>query len=153
MIPPTASIYTNQAYVANYANTASFANNSATASYFFISGSLTCNSINIVGGGVAGSIGTGQVTCVSSSQVIDIIPLNRGNSVKWFVFSENQSNSKVNKIVASWNNITSSFYTTEVRATGYVPVELSIKHSSSGISLFCNPETGSWSVKFIRILI
>ena len=109
--------------------------------------------LNLVGGGTTGSFGMNQTLNISSSHVVDVIPLGKGNSVKWFVFLEDGENSRANKVIASWNSATSSFYTTELNSIGSVPVTLDVQHLPAGISLIATPNTGSWSVRLIRILV
>lgn len=153
MIYQTSSIYVNRAHTVDYATQAGTANLAGTASYFSASGSAVLSGLNLTGGGVTGSINTNQVLQISSSIAVDTIPLNKGNSVKWFVFLADNDNSRANKVIASWNATTSSFYVTEINSVGIVPVNLSANYSPSGISLVVSPETGSWAVRFIRILI
>lgn len=153
MIPPQSVIYVDKAHTADYASAVGSASIAEYAKSFDLSGTVTLSGLNIVGGGVTGSFGTNQVTSVSASQAIDLIPLNKGNSVKWFVFLESGSNSRANKVVASWNYTTSSFYTTEIKSVGNTPVDLRVSHSYSGVSLMAYPQEGTWSLRLIRILI
>ena len=150
---PKQVILTNESYTANAAAQAQYSNNAISASYISINGTVKFSGIELVGGGATGSLGTNQTLNISSSQIVDSIPNNKGNSVKWFVFLEDGINSRANKVVASWNNATSSFYVTELKSTGNVPVNLSVQHFTSSISLVANPDTGSWGVRLIRILI
>lgn len=153
MIPPISSIYVNKADKAKFSTNAGSATYTSVAGYVPISGSQTINGINLVGGGTTGSLGANQTLNISSSTIVDVIPTNKGNSVKWFVFLEDGVNSRANKVIGSWNNTSSSFYATEINSIGYVPVDLTVQHVPEGISLIATPESGSWSVRLIRILV
>jgi hypothetical protein len=153
MMIPTSSIYVDKAHTVDYATHAGSAKYAQVAGYISVSGSVTLSGLNITGGGTTGSLGTNQVLNISSSQTIDTIPTEKGNSVKWFVFIEDGINSRASKVVASWNNASSKFYTTEIKSVGIVPVNLSVQHFSSSISLVATPQSGNWSVRMIRILI
>jgi hypothetical protein len=153
MTPTASVIYVDKAHTADYATQAGTAQSAGEAGSFSISGSATLSGLNLVGGGTTGSINVNQALYVSASYAVDTIPLNKGNAVKWFVFLGDGPNSRANKVVASWNNTSSSFYCTEIESIGTVPVNLDVKLFPSGVSLIVNPDSGSWAVKFIRILI
>lgn len=125
----------------------------ATASQFKTGGSISIPSLNIIGGGVTGSMSTNLTTNVTASQNIDIIPINNGNSVKWFVFIEDGTNSRANKIVASWNNTTATYYSNQFNEIGSVPVNFDVYASGSNIYLKAIPATGSWVMKLIRMMV
>lgn len=150
---PKQDILTNQSYTAGNAAQTQYSSNAISASYVSLSGSVAFSGIDIVGGGATGSLGSNQTLNVSSSQIVDYIPNNKGNSVKWFVFLEDGTNSRANKVVASWNNTSSSFYVTELKSIGNVPVNLNVQHFSSSICLIVSPESGSWGTRLIRITI
>jgi len=153
---PTANkttLYVDKTYQANLVATTSLAENVGSSSVFSDTGTLAIPSLNIIGGGVTGSLSTSVVSPVTASRDIDTIPIESGNSVKWFVFIEDGTSSRANKIVASWNNTGSVFYTTQFGEIGNVPVDFNVSSSLTDIYLKAIPYSGSWTMKFIRIMI
>lgn len=153
---PTAnktSLYVDKTYSADLVATTSLAENVNSSSVFSNSGTLAIPSLNIVGGGVTGSLSTNVVGQVTASRDIDKIPIDSGNSVKWFVFIEDGINSRANKVVASWNVTSSVFYSTQFNEIGNVPVDFTVSSSLTDIYLKAIPYSGSWTMKFIRIMI
>lgn len=155
MIMPSGSIVlVDQAYTVDTASTASFAGIASVAGSVSLGSSIIVSGLNISNNGaVTASYSVSASLNISSSYAVDTIPLSRGNSVKWIVFLESGANSRVSKVVATWHNLTSSYYTTEVKSTGNVPVDLSATCSLSGISLIVSPQTGSWNVRFLKTVI
>jgi hypothetical protein len=153
---PTANkttLYVDKTYTADLVATTSLAENVNSSSVFSNTGTLAIPSLNIVGGGVTGSLSTNVVGPVTASKDIDTIPMNSGNSVKWFVFIEDGINSRANKVVASWSYTSSVFYTTQFNEIGNVPVDFAVSSSMTDIYLKAIPYSGSWTMKFIRIMI
>jgi hypothetical protein len=137
----------------DFVDTAVSINFAPTASVFKPGGSISIPSLNVVGGGVTGSMSTNLSSNISSSQNIDIIPINSGNSVKWFVFIEDGTNSRANKIVASWNYTSSTYYSNQFNEIGNVPVNFNVYTSGSNIYLQANPLSGSWVMKLMRMMV
>jgi hypothetical protein len=147
------SLYVDKSNVADFAATASTVENVNSSSIFSETGTLAIPSLSIVGGGVTGSLTTSVSGFVTASRDIDAIPIESGNSVKWFVFIGDGISSRANKVVASWNNTGSMFYVTQFNEIGNVPVNFSVSASVSNIYLKAIPLSGSWTMKFIRIMI
>jgi len=153
---PTANkttLYVDKTYQADVVVSTSLAENVNTSSVFSNTGTLAIPSLNIVGGGVTGSLSTSVVAPVTASRDIDVVPIDSGNSVKWFVFIEDGINSRANKVVASWNYTSSVFYSTQFNEIGIVPVDFTVSSSLTDIYLKAIPYSGSWTMKFIRIMI
>jgi hypothetical protein len=147
------SLYVDKSNIADFAQTASIVENVNSSSMFSEAGTLAVPSLNIIGGGVTGSLSTSVAGFVTASKEIDTIPINSGNSVKWFVFIDDGISSRANKVVASWNNSSSMFYSTQFNEIGNVPVNFSVSSSMTNIYLKAIPLSGSWTMKFIRIMI
>jgi hypothetical protein len=147
------TMYVDKTNTSNLVATASLSENVNSSSVFSNTGTLAVPSLNIVGGGVTGSLSTSVVGQVTSSRDIDQIPLEIGNSVKWFVFISDGISSRANKVVASWNATGSVFYSTQFNEIGNVPVDFSVSSSLTDIYLKAIPYSGSWTMKFIRIMI
>ena len=151
--------YANHAKTADYANFAEFAQYAQTASYVDLSnsGPVTLSSLNLVNNGATGSFGTNLVPNVSSLQSVDSISTSIGNAAMWLVSINDGTNFKTNEVVASWNNMVSDsikYYVTEVSEIGSVPVYMSVSNLTSGsVDLTANPLGGSWTVKFIRMIV
>jgi len=153
---PTANkttLYVDKTHTADLVATTSLAENVNSSSVFSNTGTLAIPSLNIIGGGVTGSLSTNVVGPVTASKDIDAVPINSGNSVKWFVFIEDGINSRANKVVASWTYTSSVFYTTQFNEIGNVPVDFAVSSSMTDIYLKAIPYSGSWTMKFIRIMI
>lgn len=144
----------DQAYEVGYVPTVNSIDTATSASNFSTDGTLILPTLNIVGGGVTGSLtSNSSITDFSGSQYIDIIPANTGNSVKWFVFIEDGTNSRASKVVASWNTSSSSFYTTQFQEIGSVPVDFSVSNVAGNIRLLAIPRSGSWSMRLLRVMV
>jgi len=147
------TLFVDKAESVDSVNTVISIETATSASIFSTAGSITIPSLSLIGGGVTGSLSTNLTTNVSASQNIDIIPINKGNSVKWFVFIEDGINSRANKVVASWNTTTSTFYSNQFNEIGSVPVNFNVYNSGSYIYLQAVPLTGSWVMKLIRMMV
>jgi hypothetical protein len=113
----------------------------------------TFETINITGdSGATGSFTANSVT-ISGSADIDSELIGDGNAARWLVSISNGTDIKVNEVMSSWNNISSSFYVTEVSQIGSVPVSLSINNISGSIHLLATPLSGTWIVKYIKMVV
>lgn len=126
-----------------------------TSSYLNTSGSTytDLNVLHLVGGGTTGSMGTGISYSVTSAQTIDSLPIISCNSAKWMVFIYDNDNQKTSKVVSTWNNTQTNFYTTEVNQIGNVPVRLYTAISGSNVNLVADMPTGSWTIKIIKTTV
>jgi hypothetical protein len=147
------TMYVDKTNTAALVATASISENVQSSSVFSDTGTLAVPSLNIVGGGVTGSLSTSVVGQVTSSRDIDSIPIESGNSVKWFVFINDGPSSRANKVVASWTDTGSVFYSTQFNEIGNVPVDFFVSSSATDIYLKAVPYSGSWTMKFVRIMI
>lgn len=121
--------------------------------YNIINQNSTVEVLNIVGsGGVTGSFTATSVT-ISGSVNIDSELIGSGNAARWLVSISNGSDTKVNEVMSSWNNASSSFYVTEVSQIGYVPVSLSVNNASGSIHLLATPLSGTWTLKYIKMVV
>ena len=155
MNPPIPVIYVDHAYSADYATSSGTAGMAGTASFYqFSSGSsATFQGLNITHGGATASFGVESMVNISGSHVVDAIPTSKGNSVKWFVFLEDGTNSKATRIIANWNSSTARFYATELNSVGDVPVDFDVQVSGSHANLIAIPQSGNWGLRYIRIAI
>lgn len=151
--------YAGHAKTADYANFAEFAQYAQTASYVDLSnnGPTSLSSLQIVHGGATGSFGTNLVSNVSSYQAVDSVSTSTGNAAMWLVSVNDGANFKTCEVVASWNNLVADsvkHYVTEVSEIGSVPVHLSVSNMNTGsVELTANPMEGTWTVKFIRMIV
>jgi len=121
--------------------------------YNIINQNSTLEVLNIVGdGGATGSFTANSVT-ISGSVNIDSELIGDGNAARWLVSISNGTDIKVNEVMSSWNNVSSSFYVTEVSQIGYVPVSLSVNNTSGSIHLLATPLSGSWTLKYIKMVV
>jgi len=121
--------------------------------YNIINQNSTLEVLNIVGdGGATGSFTANSVT-ISGSVNIDSELIGDGNAARWLVSISNGTDIKVNEVMSSWNNASSSYYVTEVSEIGYVPVSLSVNNTSGSIHLLATPLSGSWTLKYIKMVV
>lgn len=129
---------------------------SPTITYNIINQNSTLEVLNIVGGGdnggATGSFTANSVT-ISGSADIDSQLIGDGNAARWLVSISNGSDIKVNEVMSSWNNVSSSFYVTEVSQIGYVPVSLSVNNVGGSIHLLATPLSGTWTLKYIKMVV
>ena len=123
--------------------------------YNIINQNSTLEVLNIVGGGDGGATGsfTANSVTISGSVNIDSELIGDGNAARWLVSISNGSDIKVNEVMSSWNSVSSSFYVTEVSQIGYVPVSLSVNNTSGSIHLLATPLSGSWTLKYIKMVV
>jgi len=123
--------------------------------YNIINQNSTLEVLNIVGGGDGGATGsfTANSVTISGSADIDSQLIGDGNAARWLVSISNGSDIKVNEVMSSWNNVSSSFYVTEVSQIGSVPVSLSINNISGSIHLLATPLSGTWTLKYIKMAV
>ena len=128
---------------------------SPTINYNIINQNSTLEVLNIVGGGDGGATGsfTANSVTISGSVNIDSELIGDGNAARWLVSISNGSDIKVNEVMSSWNSVSSSFYVTEVSQIGYVPVSLSVNNTSGSIHLLATPLSGSWTLKYIKMVV
>jgi hypothetical protein len=113
----------------------------------------TFETVNITGAnGVTGSL-TANSEIISGSSIIDSELISARNSAKWIVSVSDGFNVKVNEVLASWNNVSSSYYVTEVNQIGTVPVTLSVNNVGGSINLLANPLAGTWTIKYIKMTV
>ena len=121
--------------------------------YNIINQNSTLEVLNIVGdGGATGSFTANSVT-ISGSVNIDSELIGDGNAARWLVSISNGSDIKVNEVMSSWNSVSSSYYVTEVSQIGYVPVSLSVNNISGSIHLLATPLSGTWTLKYIKMVV
>ena len=137
-------------------NNASFPPISQIINYNIINNATnTFETVNITGAsGVTGSL-TANSEIISGSAQIDSEIIGNGHAARWLVSISDVSNEnvKVNEVMASWNNVSSSYYVTEVNQIGFVPVTLSINNVGGSINLLANPLSGTWTVKYIKMAV
>ena len=75
------TLFVDKAENVDSVNTVISIETATSASTFSTAGSITIPSLSLIGGGVTGSLSTNLTANVSASQNIDIIPINKGNSV------------------------------------------------------------------------
>ena len=115
----------------------------------------TFETVNITGAsGTTGSL-TANSEIISGSAQIDSEIIGDGHAARWLVSIADISNTnvKVNEVMASWNNVSSSYYVTEVNQIGSVPVTLSVNNVGGSINLLANPLSGTWTVKYIKMTV
>ena len=129
---------------------------SPTITYNIINQNSTLEVLNIVGGGdnggATGSFTANSVT-ISGSVNIDSELIGDGNAARWLVSISNGTDIKVNEVMSSWNSASSSYYVTEVSEIGYVPVSLSVNNTSGSIHLLATPLSGTWTLKYIKMVV
>jgi hypothetical protein len=137
-------------------NNASFPPISQTVNYTVINNATnTFETVNITGAsGTTGSL-TANSEIISGSAQIDSEIIGDGHAARWLVSIADISNTnvKVNEVMASWNNVSSSYYVTEVNQIGDVPVVLSVNNIGGSINLLANPLSGTWTVKYIKMIV
>lgn len=119
-------------------------------------GSLTLGGLDLTGqtgSAATSSFQSGVSENVSSFEVIDSIPSSEAHAVMWLISVKDNSNFKAVEIAAGWNYSTVNFYATEVSQIGNVPVNLSVNNTNGNINLVANPLSGTWTVKYIRIIV
>ena len=123
--------------------------------YNIINQNSTLEVLNIVGGGDGGATGsfTANSVTISGSVNIDSELIGDGNAARWLVSISNGSDIKVNEVMSSWNSVSSSYYVTEVSQIGYVPVSLSVNNTSGSIHLLATPLSGTWTLKYIKMVV
>ena len=123
--------------------------------YNIINQNSTLEVLNIVGGGDGGATGsfTANSVIISGSADIDSELIGDGNAARWLVSISNGSDIKVNEVMSSWNSVSSSYYVTEVSQIGYVPVSLSVNNTSGSIHLLATPLSGTWTLKYIKMVV
>jgi hypothetical protein len=123
--------------------------------YNIVNQNSTLEVLNIVGGGDGGATGsfTANSVTISGSADIDSQLIGDGNAARWLVSISNGSDIKVNEVMSSWNNVSSSFYVTEVSQIGYVPVSLSVNNVGGSIHLLATPLSGTWTLKYIKMVV
>ena len=123
--------------------------------YNIINQNSTLEVLNIVGGGDGGATGsfTANSVTISGSVNIDSELIGDGNAARWLVSISNGSDIKVNEVMSSWNSVSSSYYVTEVSQIGYVPVSLSVNNISGSIHLLATPLSGTWTLKYIKMVV
>jgi hypothetical protein len=123
--------------------------------YNIVNQNSTLEVLNIVGGGDGGATGsfTANSVTISGSADIDSQLIGDGNAARWLVSISNGSDIKVNEVMSSWNNVSSSFYVTEVSQIGYVPVSLSVNTVGGSIHLLATPLSGTWTLKYIKMVV
>ena len=121
--------------------------------YNIINQNSTLEVLNIVGDdGATGSFTANSVT-ISGSVNIDSELIGDGNAARWLVSISNGTDIKVNEVMSSWNSVSSSYYVTEVSQIGYVPVSLSVNNTSGSIHLLATPLSGTWTLKYIKMVV
>jgi hypothetical protein len=138
-------------------NNASFPPISQTVNYNIINNNAvnTFETVNITGAsGVTGSL-TANSEIISGSAQIDSEIIGNGHAARWLVSISDFTNEnvKVNEVMASWSNVSSSYYVTEVNQIGDVPVVLSVNNIGGSINLLANPLSGTWTVKYIKMIV
>jgi len=157
-----------------YAGLVQFANISADAEYaisassalFAVSSSFVMDGIDTgslsLGGldltGQTGSAATssfqsGIVDNVSSFEEIDTIPDTSARAVMWLVSIKDETNFKAIELAAGWDTTSVNYYVTEVSQIGNVPVNISVNNTNGNINLVANPLSGTWTIKYIRIIV
>ena len=128
---------------------------SPTINYNIINQNSTLEVLNIVGGGDGGATGsfTANSVTISGSVNIDSELIGDGNAARWLVSISNGTDIKVNEVMSSWNSVSSSYYVTEVSQIGYVPVSLSVNNTSGSIHLLATPLSGTWTLKYIKMVV
>lgn len=128
---------------------------SPTINYNIINQNSTLEVLNIVGGGDGGATGsfTANSVTISGSVNIDSELIGDGNAARWLVSISNGTDIKVNEVMSSWNSASSSYYVTEVSEIGYVPVSLSVNNTSGSIHLLATPLSGTWTLKYIKMVV
>ena len=128
---------------------------SPTINYNIINQNSTLEVLNIVGGGDGGATGsfTANSVTISGSVNIDSELIGDGNAARWLVSISNGTDIKVNEVMSSWNGVSSSYYVTEVSQIGYVPVSLSVNNTSGSIHLLATPLSGTWTLKYIKMVV
>jgi hypothetical protein len=126
---------------------------SPTINYNIINQNSTLEVLNIVGGGGATGSFTANSVTISGSVNIDSELIGDGNAARWLVSISNGSDIKVNEVMSSWNGVSSSYYVTEVSQIGYVPVSLSVNNTSGSIHLLATPLSGTWTLKYIKMVV
>ena len=123
--------------------------------YNIINQNSTLEVLNIVGGGDGGATGsfTANSVTISGSVNIDSELIGDGNAARWLVSISNGTDIKVNEVMSSWNSVSSSYYVTEVSQIGYVPVSLSVNNTSGSIHLLATPLSGTWTLKYIKMVV
>ena len=123
--------------------------------YNIINQNSTLEVLNIVGGGDGGATGsfTANSVTISGSVNIDSELIGDGNAARWLVSISNGTDIKVNEVMSSWNGVSSSYYVTEVSQIGYVPVSLSVNNTSGSIHLLATPLSGTWTLKYIKMVV
>ena len=121
--------------------------------YNIINQNSTLEVLNIVGGGGATGSFTANSVIISGSVNIDSELIGDGNAARWLVSISDGINIKVNEVMSSWNNASSSYYVTEVSQIGYVPVSLSVNNTSGSIHLLATPLSGTWTLKYIKMVV
>ena len=123
--------------------------------YNIINQNSTLEVLNIVGGGDGGATGsfTANSVTISGSVNIDSELIGDGNAARWLVSISNGTDIKVNEVMSSWNSVSSSYYVTEVSEIGYVPVSLSVNNTSGSIHLLATPLSGTWTLKYIKMVV
>ena len=123
--------------------------------YNIINQNSTLEVLNIVGGGDGGATGsfTANSVTISGSVNIDSELIGDGNAARWLVSISNGTDIKVNEVMSSWNSVSSSYYVTEVSQIGYVPVSLSVNNISGSIHLLATPLSGTWTLKYIKMVV
>ena len=123
--------------------------------YNIINQNSTLEVLNIVGGGDGGATGsfTANSVTISGSVNIDSELIGDGNAARWLVSISNGTDIKVNEVMSSWNSASSSYYVTEVSEIGYVPVSLSVNNTSGSIHLLATPLSGTWTLKYIKMVV
>jgi hypothetical protein len=115
----------------------------------------TFETVNITGiSGATGSL-TANSEIISSSAQIDSELIGDRNAARWLVsiYDVSNTNVKVNEVMASWNSVSSSYYITEVNQIGSVPVTLSVNNVGGSINLLATPLSGTWTVKYIKMVV
>lgn len=149
---PKLNQYSNRSLYAPTSSKAESSEFAPTSSYYQTS-SLTVDSLTLLGGQATGSFGTNIFTEITASSPVDQVSSSYGNAAMWLVSINSGSALKTNEVVATWGSSSISFYSTEVNQIGDVPVRMSATNESGSVSLIANVDSGTWTVKLIRMMI
>jgi hypothetical protein len=139
---------------------------SAMSSLFAVSSSLVVEGIEtgslslgaldltgVTGSAASSSFETGEVLNVSTFETIDSMPENPAHAVMWLVSINDGTNFKSVEVAAGWDSESVNYYVTEVSQIGSVPVNMSVNNTGGTINLVANPLSGTWGIKYIRIVV
>jgi hypothetical protein len=139
---------------------------SAMSSLFAVSSSLVIEGIEtgslslgaldltgVTGSAASSSFETGEMLNISTFETIDSMPENPAHAVMWLVSIKDDTNFKSVEVAAGWDSESVNYYVTEVSQIGSVPVNMSVTNTGGTINLVANPLSGTWGIKYIRIVV